>query len=87
MPSWMKPYNLTYFIMFIAVATCRDPFFEPSHRKPYKRFYIGCFITKTVKKLKPKEFRSAKLILDTDSIIQNIQATSVFCFTKTTFKL
>jgi len=24
-----KPYNLTYFIMFVAVATFRDPFLQP----------------------------------------------------------
>jgi len=39
----LKRYNLTYFITFIAVATCRDTFFEPSQRKPYKMFYIGMF--------------------------------------------
>jgi len=42
-----KPYNLTYFITFIAVATFRDPFFEPSPRKRYKMFYIGGFIRKS----------------------------------------
>ena len=38
-----KPYNLTYFITFIAVATFRDHKYVPSHGKPYKMFYIGMF--------------------------------------------
>ncbi len=42
-----KPYNLTYFIRLFAVATLRDPFFIPSHRKPYKMCYIEDFIMKT----------------------------------------
>ena len=31
-----KPYNLTYFIRFIAVATFIDHKHVPSYRKPYK---------------------------------------------------
>ncbi len=53
----LKPYNLTYFITFIAIATYRDPFFETSHRKPYKMFYIKGFIMKTIKeKINSKGF-------------------------------
>ena len=53
----LKPYNLTYFIRFIAVATFRDPFFVTSHRKPYKMCYIEDFIMKSIKKnINAKEF-------------------------------
>ena len=44
---FLKPYNLTYFITFIAVATFTDHKYVPSHRKRYKMFYIGGFIMKT----------------------------------------
>ena len=40
-----KPYNLTYFITFIAVATFRDHKYVTSYIKPYKRGYIEDFIT------------------------------------------
>ena len=45
----MKPYNLTYFIRLFAVATFSAHKYIPSHRKPYKMFYIGSFIMKHIK--------------------------------------
>jgi hypothetical protein len=45
-----KPYNLTYFITFIAVAKFRDPFFATCHRKPYKMCYMERFIMINLKK-------------------------------------
>jgi len=44
----LKPYNLTYFITFIAVATFAGYKSSPFNRKPYKMFYIGDFIMKSV---------------------------------------
>ena len=41
-----KPYNLTYFIRLSAIATFESHKSIPSYRKPYKMFYIGCFIMK-----------------------------------------
>jgi len=42
----LKPYNLTYYITFIAVAVFRDLFYVTKYRKPYKICYIGDFIMK-----------------------------------------
>ena len=39
-----KPYNLTYSITFITVATFRDPFYAIKYTKPYKMYYIDDFI-------------------------------------------
>jgi len=55
---YSKPYNLTYFITFIAIATLISYKYVPSHKKPYKIFYIGGFIMKTI-----KEFYSIVLYL------------------------
>ena len=44
-----KPYNLTYFITFLAIATFEGHKNILTYRKPYKMFYIGSFIMKTVK--------------------------------------
>jgi len=44
-----KPYNLTCFITFIAVATFVDHKYATSYRKPYKMCYIGGFIMKSIK--------------------------------------
>jgi len=52
-----KPYNLTYFITFIAVAPFRDTFYVTKYIKPYKIVYIGGFIMKTIKEnINSKEF-------------------------------
>ena len=42
-----KPYNLTYFIRFLAIATFASHKSTHFNRKPYKMFYIGGFIMKT----------------------------------------
>jgi len=41
-----KPYNLTYFITFIAIAAFSDHKYMTKYIKPYKMFYIGDFIMK-----------------------------------------
>jgi len=41
-----KPYNLTYFITFIAVATFADHKYITSNRKLYKMCYMEDFIMK-----------------------------------------
>ena len=52
-----KPYNLIYFIRFVATATFRDPFYAIKHIKPYKMCYIEDFIMKTIKEnINSKEF-------------------------------
>jgi hypothetical protein len=44
--------------MFLAVATFAAHKYVPSHRKPYKMFYIGGFIMKTIKEnINSKEFK------------------------------
>jgi len=54
----LKPYNLTYFITFIAVAAFKGHKYVTSYRKPYKMCYIGSFIMKTIKeKINSKEFK------------------------------
>jgi len=40
----IKPYNLTYFITFLAIATFAVHKYVPAHRKRYKMFYIRDFI-------------------------------------------
>ena len=40
----LKPYNLTYFITFIAVAMFADHKYVTRYIKPYKMCYIGDFI-------------------------------------------
>ena len=53
-----KPYNLTYFIRLFAVSTFADHKSIPFNRKPYKMFYIGGFIMKTIKEsINSKEFK------------------------------
>ena len=57
-----RPYNLTYFIRLFAVATFADYKITTFNRKPYKMFYIGGFIRKTIKEnISSKEFK--KLII------------------------
>jgi len=41
---FQKPYNLTYFITFIDVATFTNHKFALFNRKPYKMFYIEDYI-------------------------------------------
>ncbi len=47
--KYVKPYNLTYFITFLAVTTFVVHKYVISHTKPYKMCYIGGFIMKTIK--------------------------------------
>ena len=46
-----KPYNLTYFITFIAVARFRDHKYVTSYIKPYKMCYMERFIMINLKKM------------------------------------
>jgi hypothetical protein len=47
--SLVKPYNLTYFITFFAIATFASHKIILFNRKPYKMFYTGMFYKETYK--------------------------------------
>ncbi len=50
-----KPYNLTYFIRLFAVATFTGYKISHFNRKPYKTFYMGGFIRKSIKDNVPQK--------------------------------